>query len=54
MMHNRGLRQYPQHAPFQVTLATMHALMASRNNFHAERAEMKIHDLSGNGWAPNG
>jgi hypothetical protein len=46
MMHNRTWRQNPQHAPFQAALATMNARGSSRDNFHAERAGMKIQPMA--------
>jgi hypothetical protein len=45
MMHNPEWRQNSHHAPFQVALATVIAWGLSRDNFHAERAEMKIHPI---------
>jgi hypothetical protein len=45
MMHNRTWRQNPQHAPFQVALATMNARRSSRDNLYAERAGMKIQPM---------
>jgi hypothetical protein len=54
MMHNCWRRQNPQHVPFQVALATKHALRGIADNFHAQRTEMKIEDLSEKEQAPNG